>query len=49
MLFVLAPDGAIFSDMLFFTAGVVGFGYGLRGRVVAEQVIGRDAEMAGNS
>ena len=47
--FVLTPDGAIFSDMLFFTVSVVGLGYGLRGRLVAEQVIGGDAEMAGNA
>lgn len=35
--------------MFFFAAGVVGFVHRLRGRVVAEQVIGRDAEMAGNA
>ena len=49
VLFVLAPDGAIFSDMLFFTVSVVGFGYGLRGRLVAKQVIGGNAEMMSNT
>ena len=47
--FVLAADGAVFSEKFFFAAGVVGFVHSLRGRVVAEQVIGRDAEMAGNA
>lgn len=47
--FVLAADGAVFSDMFFFAAGVVGFVHRLRGRVIAEQVISGNAEMAGNA
>ena len=35
--------------MFFFAAGVVGFVHRLRGRVIAKQIIGRDAKMAGNA
>ena len=49
VLFVLAPDGAIFSDMLFFSVRIIGVDFHVWGRVVAKQVIGRDAEMAGNA
>ncbi len=35
--------------MFFFAAGVVGFVHRLRGRVIAEQIISGNAEMAGNA
>ena len=49
MLFVFAPDGAVFSDMFFFSVGIVGFSYGLRGRVVAKQIIGCNTEIASDT
>ena len=49
MLVVFIANGAVFSEVFFFSVRVVCFISFLQGRVVAKQVIGRDAKMAGDT
>ncbi len=49
MFFVLIADGAVFSEVFFFSMRVVCFVFFLQGRVVAEQIIGRNVKMAGDT
>ena len=49
MLFVFIANGAVFSEVLFFSVRVVCFVSFLQGWVVAKQIIGCDVEMAGDT